>query len=266
MTIRIYTKLRGAERFLIIGFGGWPDAGEVATYTITYLTRVLETRLIGEIEPWSYYKLTEIRPMVGIKAGLIEVYDPESSRIFLTRVEGNELVLLIGVEPQVNWDRYVDDLVKLISEAGVKLVVSIGGVLDRIPHTREPLVSCVANSTKMLLSAEKAGAIPSNYTGPSSIHTYILRRLSEEKIPGVSIWGHSPYYVDPPSLVTVYSVVTILSKLLKLPIPTDSLRVERDVQLRALNDKLKADPRLAREVVKMEMDYDASRRTPPYAA
>ncbi len=264
--LRLQYEPSAEKSIIIAAFAGWPDAGAVATYSVSYLRRVLDAKDIGEIEPWGYYNLTQLRPVVSIRKGLIEDYRPVENRILLARPNDKALILLLGMEPQVNWHGYADAFLDLISKTRGRMAILLGGVLDGVPHTREAPVSCVTPSETGLALCEAAGAIANNYSGPSSFHTFLLRRLEDAGLLSLSLWGHAPYYADPPIVSAAYKVLTVLSKVIEVQIPMEQARVEMEVQLRSLDEKIRGDPRLAAEIFRMEADYDATTRRPPYAA
>ena len=250
----------------LIAFKGWPDAGEVASSSINYIAKTLRAREVKKIDPWRFYNLTSIRPIVTIKRGIIKRYEPQSINVMVADTEDCELILILGHEPQINWDLSSDMILQVLEEFGTQMVILLGGVLDRIPHTREPIVTYVTFSSEASSLAERAGAEPSEYMGLSSFHTFLLGRLNERKVLSLSLWGHSPYYADSPYLRTSYKLISTSASMLNIRIPLSELKVQADVQLRMLDEKVRADPRLLKEVKGMEMSYDMARKRPPYAA
>src|SRR4029450_4523820 len=57
---------------------------------------------------------------------------------------GAGLLLFRGVEPQLRWRTYATLLLDVAARCGVQRLVSLGAVLEAVPHTRP---SCVSGSS-----------------------------------------------------------------------------------------------------------------------
>ncbi len=250
----------------LIAFKGWPDAGGVASSSISYIAKILKAKEIREIHPWRFYNMTSVRPIVTIKKGIVEKYEPQSIKVMVANAESCELILFLGYEPQINWDLSSDEILRILEDYGTQVVILLGGVLDRIPHTRDPIITYVTFSSEASSLAKRVGAEPSEYIGLSSFHTFLLNKLNEKGILSLSLWGHAPYYADSPYLRTSCKLISMLSSILNIHIPLAELKIQADVQLRMLDEKVKADPQLFKEVRDMEVSYDMARKRPPYAA
>ncbi len=184
--------------YLVMGLSGWPNAGEVATGAVTYLRDKLSAVRLAEIDPEEFYDFTTQRPMAIIEDGVMLRLRPPSNVFYYYQNPTGEhdLILLRGAEPHLHWNGYVSCLLSVMREFSVHQVQALGGLHDRVPHNREPVVSGLANRPELRDLLRSHGVRFSSYQGPSSLHTTFLARCADEGFPGLSIWGHVPIYVQ----------------------------------------------------------------------
>ena len=65
---------------LIMGFSGWPNAGEVATGTMDYIFNKLDHHPLAVIDPDRYLCYTEERPTASILGGKITDFTSPTGR------------------------------------------------------------------------------------------------------------------------------------------------------------------------------------------
>ena len=78
---------------------------------------------------------------------------------------GNDIAVMIGIEPQNRWKHYSRSIVEVARESGAELVVTLGGFLADTPHTRPVPVTGSADGDL----ADQLGLAPSSYEGPTGI-------------------------------------------------------------------------------------------------
>ncbi|GAI29928.1 unnamed protein product, partial [marine sediment metagenome] len=81
------------------------------------------------------------------------------------------MILFLGTEPNLNWEEYAEAILGVAEEFAVVTIYLLGGVLDKIPHTREPDVSCACSSDQLREEMRKYSVQFSNYEGPGSFST-----------------------------------------------------------------------------------------------
>ena len=57
---------------LVMAFAGWPDAGEGATSTLTYLLRQLGAKKFAEIDPEEFFDFSQERPRSSRTRGALQ--------------------------------------------------------------------------------------------------------------------------------------------------------------------------------------------------
>ena len=110
--------------------------------------------------------------------------------------ESQGILFYIGTEPNLKWRTFSRLMLNVAQEQGVDMVVSLGALLDAVPHTREPRVTGVASSPELRQKVEWLGIRNSRYQGPTGIHSAFLRACTDSGLKHASLWGHSPHYVN----------------------------------------------------------------------
>ena len=128
---------------MVVAFGGWVDAGEAATSALRYLVRQLAATPLATIDPEAFVDFTTLRPVVRLSAaGERTIRWPRIALWTWQPPEGGAgLLLFRGVEPQLRWRTYATLLLDVAARCGVQRIVSLGAVLEAVPHTRPPQVT-----------------------------------------------------------------------------------------------------------------------------
>ncbi len=133
--------------------------------------------------------------------------------------------MLLGVEPHLKWATFVGAILDFAELFAVERVISLGGTLDSVPHTAEPIISGASSDPDLRDALKLLGVRPSGYEGPTSIHSALLDACNRRGIANASLWGHAPVYLqDTPNPRVCYALLRRLVALLNLPLALDSLR------------------------------------------
>ena len=258
-------KVRSFEnRYMLIGFSGWPDAGKVASLTISFFTRSLRAEKLLDVS--EFYDLTANRPMVEVKDGLIERLTFPEAAIFSWTGGSHSLLIYGGPEPGYDWTEFAESLLKLCEAASIQRIYLVGGVLDNVPHTRQPRISAVVNMEHLKLEAKIYGLDLTNYSGPASIHSYLMLKAGEKGLEAVGLWGHSPNYLPYPNAIVAYHLSRKLAEMMKLQMSFEELEKMAEDLRRRLDDLRRENPEFARLVEQLERKYDEEYGGPTYIA
>ena len=107
---------------------------------------------------------------------------------------GRDLVLLLGVEPNLRWPTFCDDVISVARTTGCELVVTLGALLGDVPHSRP--MRCTGSATDEVLAA-KLGMERSRYEGPTGIVGVLHDAARRVGFASASIWAPVPHYVGP---------------------------------------------------------------------
>ena len=188
--------------YLIAGFGGWPNGGNVSTDTVYFLQSTLKAEQIGEITSDDLYIYSSptlaSRPITVIREGVLESLRFPSNTLFACQRLGaaHDLLLLQGIEPDLHWQQFADAIIECLQTFKAQRLYTIGGYLDYAPHTRMPRLSAVVTHEALKDELEAYDVDLTDYEGPTSIQSYLLAACRAQGIEGISLWGGAPSYVQ----------------------------------------------------------------------
>lgn len=247
--------------YLIIGFEGWPNAGEISSFALRHLIDSLEARKFASIPSENFYQMSSLRPMAVIKEGrLIELKSLDNHFYYVKGLPSNDLILFSGVEPHLRWNVFAGLILDFAERFNVMQIFTIGGTYDYVPHTFPPMVSALFNHEELGEKVIQAGLGLTEYSGPISIHTFILEAAKKRDLKAISLWGHVPQYLQTRNVKVVYSVLKRLIDLTRIEIDLSELEKAGDYFDQQINHLVEEDPKLQEVISKLEEVYKGSER------
>lgn len=199
--------------------------------------------------------------MAVIKEGrLIELKSLDSHFYYVKGLPSNDLILFSGVEPHLRWNVFADLILDLAERFHVTQIFTIGGTYDYVPHTYPPMVSGLFNHEELRERVIGAGLGLTEYSGPISIHTFILQAAKKRDLRGISLWGHAPQYLQTRNVKLVCSVLKRLIELTGIKIDLSELEKASDYFDQQINQLVEEDPKLQEVISKLEEVYKGSER------
>jgi proteasome assembly chaperone (PAC2) family protein len=144
----------------------------------------------------------------------------------------------------------------------VRQIFTIGGTYDYIPHTYPPMVSALFNHEDLREKVIQAGFGLTEYTGPISIHTFILEAAKKKGLKALSLWGHAPQYLQTKNMKVVCAVLKRLVDVTKIEIDLSELENAGAYFDQQVNHLVEQDPKLQEVISKLEEVYKQSERIP----
>lgn len=248
---------------LVIGFEGWPNAGEVSSSTLQYLIEKLDAKKFASIPIENFYQLSSSRPVAVIKEGRLRELKLPGNHFYYSKPPfSKDFILFQGVEPHFHWSLFVDLLFGLAEKFDVSQILTIGGTYDYIPHTYPPMVSALFNHENLKERVTRAGLGLTEYTGPISIHTFILESARKRGLKALSLWGHAPQYLQTKNVKVAYSVLRSLIDLTEMKIDLSEMERASDYFDQQVNHLVEQDPKLLEVISKLEEVYRRSEKVP----
>ena len=105
--------------------------------------------------------------------------------------DGNDLLLLVGSEPDHAWRAFTRGVVDLAMEFGARLVVGLGAYPAPVPHTRPTKLAVTAGDALLIAH----GMVRATIDVPAGVQAAIERRASEVGLPAIGLWAQVPHYV-----------------------------------------------------------------------
>jgi proteasome assembly chaperone (PAC2) family protein len=109
----------------------------------------------------------------------------------------------------------------------------------------------------------QAGFGLTEYTGPISIHTFILEAAKKRGFKAISLWGHAPQYLQTRNIKVACSVLKRLIEWIKIDIDLSDLENASSYFEQQVNHLVEQDPKLQEVISKLEEVYKRSERIPP---
>lgn len=225
-----------ADPVAILAFEGWNDAGEAASNAVKHLAEAYAGggRVFAALDGEDYYDYQVHRPMVAAVEDRRQVIWP-TTRFSIVRAparllpgdaaeEPRDLVLVHGVEPNMRWRSFCEEILGLARDLGVGQIITLGAYLADVPHTRPTPVTGTSSDEayQALFDVE-----PPTYEGPVGITGVFQEACHHAGIPLMSFWAAVPHYVaHPPVPKATLALLRRLEDVLDLSVPTKRLAEE----------------------------------------
>ena len=208
---------------LVAAFRGWNDGGQGASLAAGYLAKAWDARRFAEIDPEGFFDFQTTRPQVRLEEGLTRRIDWPETVFYHARPEGldRDVVLLLGIEPNLRWRTFTELVVGLARDLGIELLITLGALLADVPHTRSAPVTGSATDKELV---ERLGLSASRYEGPTGIVGVIHDECGKSGIVSASLWAAVPHYVSlTPSPRGALALCERLGDVLGIQIEADEL-------------------------------------------
>ena len=222
--LRVHERPTLERPILISAFRGWNDGGQGASLAAGYLAKLWNAERLAEVDPEEFFDFQATRPHVKLVEGLTRQIDWPETSFYRTRPKGfdRDVILLLGIEPNLRWRRFTRLVVDYATELSVELFVSLGSLLADVPHTRPSPVTGSASDPELV---QRLGLQASRYEGPTGIVGVLHDVCRQESVPSVSLWAAVPHYVSlTPSPRAALALCERLSSLLDVEIEVSELR------------------------------------------
>jgi proteasome assembly chaperone (PAC2) family protein len=210
---------------LLAGFGGWGNAGEVATSTVDFMVNSLEAEQLASLESDDFYLFSVNRPLVNIANGHLKSLDlPRSRFYFSTNAPGADVILFVGPEPQLCWYQYIEAFMQLCHRFGVRTLITLGGLHDEVLHNETKISAAGASMDDVQRLRQLREPVELiDYVGPSAIHSLFLAKAQEQKMESISLWAHAASYLQGTNYRLCSGLIKRLNLLLELEVDTTEL-------------------------------------------
>jgi proteasome assembly chaperone (PAC2) family protein len=208
---------------LVAAFRGWNDGAQAASLAAGYLAKTWGAERFAEVEPEGFFDFQATRPHVSLVEGVTRRIDWPETVFYHVRPDGldRDVVLLLGIEPNLRWRTFTDLVVGLANELGVELLITLGALLADVPHTRPAPVTGSATDSELV---DRLGLSASRYEGPTGIVGVLHDACGQSGIPSASLWAAVPHYVSlTPSPKGALALCERLGALIGVEVEADEL-------------------------------------------
>jgi proteasome assembly chaperone (PAC2) family protein len=221
--LRIDHRPELTRPIMVAAFRGWNDGAQAASLAAGYLAKTWGAERFAEVDPENFFDFQATRPHVSLEEGLTRRIDWPETAFYHARPEGldRDIVLLLGIEPNLRWRTFTELVVGLARDFGIELLITLGALLADVPHTRSAPVTGSASDKELV---ERLGLSASRYEGPTGIVGVIHDVCGRSGIPSASLWAAVPHYVSlTPSPRGALALCERLGSVLGIEIDADEL-------------------------------------------
>lgn len=207
---------------LILGLDGWIDAGFAAANALGTMIEDLDMITVAVFDADTLLDHRSRRPTMhlndGINTGL--TWPSIELRAGIDRV-GNEVLFLVGVEPDHRWRAFSSAVVDLAHHFGVSTVYGLGAYPAPVPHTRPTRIVSTASTSEL---ANRIGNVAGRIDVPAGVHAAIERCCADEGLPASGLWAQIPHYAaGMPYPDGAFALIEALRSVAGLQFPLGSL-------------------------------------------
>ena len=246
---------------LVVSLEGWVDAGLGATSATTALLGSIPTEVLATFDGDDLIDQRARRPVLRIVDGLNAGLNwPEIRLLVGEDRNGNDIVFLVGPEPDFHWRPFVASVVELARELGVRLVVGLGAFPAAAPHTRPVRLAATATTPEL---ASQVGVVAGTLEVPAGIEGALEEGFAATDIPAVGLWARVPHYVSAmPYPAASAALVDGLANVAGLTLESAGLHAAADVTRSRVDELIAQSNEHKAMVSQLEDNIDAAEGTP----
>jgi predicted ATP-grasp superfamily ATP-dependent carboligase len=250
---------------LVLAVEGWIDAGLAAVTTAEVLSDQLDTITIARFSTDDLLDYRARRPIAHLENGVLRRLTwPSLELRAATDLEGKELLLLMGAEPDRMWQQFTDEVVGLALDFGARMCVGLGAYPFAAPHTRSPRVACTASTP----SLADGGFLRASLDFPGGIQAAVEQGCHSRGIGSVGLWAQIPHYLPPAMPFPAGSVALIeaLARIGELSLPFGDLPVRAEATRNRLDELIAQNPEHVAMLHQLETAYEEAETPRTFAA
>ena len=242
---------------LLAAFRGWNDGAQAASLAAGYLAKTWGAEQFADIDPEDFFDFQATRPHVSLEEGLTRRIDWPETGFYHARPEGldRDIVLLLGIEPNLRWRTFTDLVVGLAQDLEIELMITLGALLADVPHTRPAPVTGSATDEELV---QRLGLSASRYEGPTGIVGVLHDACRQAGIPSASLWAAVPHYVSlTPSPRAAVALCERLGDLIGVEVDVDELEEAAQAYEEQVSEAVASDEETASYVEELERRSDS---------
>lgn len=247
---------------LIMALDGWIDAGFGAANAVSTLLGSLDTYPIVTFDADQLLDHRARRPIMSLVDGVNTGLNwPSIELRGGTDLAGNDLLILVGAEPDHVWRSFCSTVLDLAIRFRTRIIVGLGAYPAAVPHTRATMLSCTANSDDL---ASKWQFLRGSLDVPAGVHAAIERMALERNLPAIGVWAQVPHYTSGmPYPAASLSLLRSASEVGGLALPVGNLEEEATEARRRLDEIIAGNDDHQRMLTALESESDSTTAAGP---
>jgi predicted ATP-grasp superfamily ATP-dependent carboligase len=222
---------------LVHDLAGEFDAGHAGALAGAHLLDALPAELIARFDADALVDYRGHRPRMVFSGDRYEsIASPEISLYALQDDGGRPFLLLHGVEPDHQWERFVAAVRQLVERLGVTQVVALHAIPMPVPHTRPVTVTAHATRRQLI---ETYPVYWGEMRIPGSVGALLELRLGEAGIDALGVAAHVPHYLAQATYPAAsLTLLEHLGRLTGLHVPTETLREAAEANRTEIDEQI----------------------------
>jgi hypothetical protein len=250
---------------LIVMLTGWIDASGAAAAAMSLVENESSARPIARFDPDLFIDYRARRPTMELREGV-------STRLVWPGIElkagkdldGRDVLLLTGHEPDASWRRFSSLTTQLAVELGTRMMIGFGAYPFATPHTRPSRVSCTTPSIDL---ARSVPYLRNSVDVPAGAAAALEHAFFDRGVPAIGLWVQVPHYVATmPYPAASAALVRGAGDTGGVRFETMAFDNEAVVQRTRLDELVGANDEHVAMVEQLERAYDALEPVTPTAA
>ncbi|MDA0249958.1 MAG: PAC2 family protein [Actinomycetota bacterium] len=246
----------GRGPVLIHALEGFSDAGHAVRLAAEHLKSSMDTELVASFAIDDLLDYRSRRPTMTFKTDHFTHYeDPQLSLYALRDSLGTPFLLLAGLEPDLQWERFITAVRLLAERLGVRRTIGLGAIPMAVPHTRP--VSMTAHSNNRDLIADHQPWV-GEVQVPGSVSNLLEFRMAQHGHEAVGFTVHIPHYLaqtDYPAAAE--ALLEQVAESASLQFPLTALHEAAAAVRSKIDEQVEASDEVAQVVGALERQYDA---------
>ena len=245
-----------AEPVLIHALDGFVDAGSSVRLAVDALLADLDHFTLATFDADLLIDYRARRPVLTFEQDRFTAVDPPEIKLLqVTDSAGVPFLLLLGLEPDVLWERFVDAVGQIADRFAVRLTIGLNAIPLGVPHTR-PIGMTAHASRDGLISA------PPFWSGsmqvPGHIGGLLEYRFGQTGRDAIGFTAHVPHYVARSEFPDAsVALLEAISKHTGITLPTAGL-IEHAGRVREeIDSQVAGSDEVAGVVSALEQQYDS---------
>ncbi|WP_309134783.1 PAC2 family protein [Cellulomonas sp.] len=250
----------GTGPVLLHAVRGFVDAGQAGQVAVEHLTSTGTAERLVTFDVDQLVDYRSRRPVMTFDGdGWSDYAAPELVVDLFEDAAGVPFLLLHGVEPDVQWERWVAAVRQVVERFDVPLVVGVHGIPMGVPHTRP--VSLTAHATRPELVADHTSFFGTVQV-PASASALLELRLGEQGHDAIGFAVHVPHYLaQSPYPAAGLAALRQVERATGLDLRAAALEPAAEDAMREVERQVAQSPEVAAVVEALEEQYDAFTRS-----
>jgi predicted ATP-grasp superfamily ATP-dependent carboligase len=248
----------GRRRGLVLvhDLAGEFDAAHAGALAGAHLLASLPHEVIARFDVDSLVDYRGHRPRITFTGDRYESFTaPEIALYAVEDDAGHPFLLLHGVEPDYQWERFVAAVGMLVERLGVTSLVALQAIPMPVPHTRPVTVTAHASRRQLI---ENYPVYWAEMRIPGTAMALLELRMGEAGVDAMGVAAHVPHYLAQASFPAAsLTLLEHLERLTGLHVPTETLRDAAEINRTEVDEQIAGTPENVAVVTALEQQFDS---------